>query len=213
MIGVFGGTFDPVHIGHLRLMVELRDALSLDAVHVVPCAEPVHRDMPAASAAARVAMLEAALADMARCRVDDREIRRGGPSYMVDTLESLRAESSDRPLCLLLGRDAFLGLPGWRRWRELFALAHVVVAARPGHGMEPAPDLAAEVSSRWADGVAALRAAPAGRVLVCATTELEVSASALRAMAAAGRSLQWLVPREVARLIETNAWYAGVDNA
>lgn len=212
MIGVFGGTFDPVHVGHLRAMVELRDALALDELRAVPCARPVHRDAPAAPPAARIAMLEAALADMARCTVDDREIRRGGPSYMIDTLESLRAEIPDRALCLLLGRDAYAGLAGWKRWRELFELAHVVVAARPGVAVEPPPELAAEVTPRRVDDATALRGSRAGCVLFCATTELDVSARAIRALAASGKSLQWLVPRAVARMIETNAWYTEVRN-
>ena len=187
MIGIFGGTFDPIHCGHLRAIVELRDALALDEVRVIPCARPAHRDAPAAPPAARVAMLRAALRAMHGCVVDERELARPGPSYTVDTLAELRDERPTAALCLLLGHDAFAGLAQWHRWRELFTLAHVVVARRPG-----AAPLPAEL---------------AGRVHFCDTTELAVSSTALRAFAAARRSLQWLVPDEVARLIDTNAWY------
>ena len=213
MIGVFGGTFDPVHCGHLRAIVELRDALALDEVRVVPCARPAHRDAPAAPAAARVAMLRAALSGMRACIVDERELGRPGPSYTIDTLAELHAELPDAVLCLLLGHDAFAGFSRWHRWRELFALAHVVVARRPGAVDAPLPpELADEVRARHADDPVQLRDTRAGRIHFCDTTELAVSSTALRTFAATRRSLQWLVPDDVARLIETNAWYTEDSN-
>ena len=213
MIGIFGGTFDPIHCGHLRAIVELRDALALDEVRVVPCARPAHRDAPAAPPAARVAMLRAALRSMRGCVVDERELARPGPSYTVDTLSELRAEFPATSLCLLLGQDAFAGLARWHRWRELFELAHVVVARRPGTAVDGLPaELAAEVRARAASGPAQLRDEVAGCIHFCDTTELAVSSTALRGFAAARRSLQWLVPEEVARMIDTNAWYTGELN-
>ena len=157
MIGIFGGTFDPIHCGHLRAIVELRDALALDEVRVIPCARPAHRDAPAAPPAARVAMLRAALRAMHGCVVDERELARPGPSYTVDTLAELRDERPTAALCLLLGHDAFAGLAQWHRWRELFTLAHVVVARRPGAAQLPA-ELAAEVGARVVPDPAQLRA-------------------------------------------------------
>ncbi|MFN2300762.1 MAG: nicotinate (nicotinamide) nucleotide adenylyltransferase, partial [Gammaproteobacteria bacterium] len=135
-IGIFGGTFDPVHCGHLRAMVELRDELALNEVRVVPCGVPPHRAEPRASAQARLAMLDVALADLPGFSVDRRELERPGPSYMVDTLVSMRADWPEAALWLLLGHDAFCTLPQWRRWRELFSLANVGVARRPGASVE-----------------------------------------------------------------------------
>lgn len=210
MIGVFGGMFDPIHCGHLRAMVELRDHLTLTELRVVPCANPVHRSGATAPPEARVAMLTAALRDMPGCVVDDREIRRGGPSYTVDTLEELRRESPREPLCLLVGHDAFVRLNTWHRWREIFDLAHVVVARRPGAADEPlVPELRTAVEARRVHDATALHARSAGLVFMSDTTELSISSTALRADAAAGRSLQWLVPAAVAELIETNDWYTG----
>lgn len=210
MIGVFGGMFDPIHCGHLRAMVELRDRLSLRELHVVPCANPVHRRGATASPEARIAMLTAALTDMHGCIVDDREIRRGGPSYTVDTLLELRRESAHESLCLLVGHDAFSRLSAWYRWQALFDLAHIVVARRPGSVDEPLDaELRAAVAGRLTHDTAALQAQPAGHVFMSDTTELAISSTQLRAEAAAGRSLQWLVPPAVAELIETNGWYTG----
>lgn len=208
MIGVFGGAFDPVHCGHLRALVELRDALGLSEVRVVPCGSPPHRTAAVAPASARVAMLDAGLREMTACTVDERELRRAGPSYTVDTLTELHAELPGETLCLLLGHDAFLGLHRWHRWRELFALAHVVVARRPRTAtMALDPTLAGEVEPRRVTEPRRLRDTGSGRVLFSETTELAISSTAVRAQAGAGQSLQWLVPAPVERLIATNSWY------
>ena len=131
-IGIFGGTFDPIHYGHLRTALELKALLDLDKVHFVPCANPPHRTAPMSDGALRLRMVEAAIRDEPKFVADDRELKRAGVSYTIDTLASFRAELPGRSLCLLLGMDAFLGLPQWHRWRELTTLAHIVVAHRPG---------------------------------------------------------------------------------
>ena len=132
-IGIFGGTFDPIHYGHLRTALELKERLEFAAVHFVPVANPPHRSAPLNDGKLRLRMVEAAIRGEPGFVADDRELKRPGLSYTVDTLASFRAElGADRPLCLLLGMDAFLGLPQWHRWRELLDLAHVVVAHRPG---------------------------------------------------------------------------------
>ena len=118
-IGVFGGEFDPIHNGHLRTAFELWQELHLTEVRILPTGSPPHRDPPYASAELRLQMVRAAVADQPAFVVDDREVRRSGVSYSVDTLTELRAEHPDRSLCLLLGMDAFLGLPNWHRWREI----------------------------------------------------------------------------------------------
>src|SRR5579884_1723014 len=131
-IGLFGGTFDPIHYGHLRTAFELWQELRLAEVRFMPTGSPPHREQPLASAELRLRMVQAAVADQQAFVVDDREVRRTGISYSVDTLTELRGEYPDRSLCLLLGMDAFLGLPNWHRWRDLLDLAHVCVATRPG---------------------------------------------------------------------------------
>src|SRR5262245_20791089 len=131
-IGLFGGTFDPIHHGHLRTAFELWQSLQLAEVRFLPTGSPPHRVEALASSEVRLDMVRAAVAGQPAFVVDDREVRRAGVSYSFDTLAELRAEFPDRSLCLLLGMDAFLGLPNWHRWRELLDLAHVVVAHRPG---------------------------------------------------------------------------------
>ena len=146
-MAIFGGTFDPVHLGHLSVAWEAAELLDAD-VRLMPASVPPHRPAPAADAAQRAAMLRAALQEQSRLTLDTRELERSGPSYTIDTLIELRAEHGDRPLVLLLGADAFAGLPTWHRWRELFDLAHIGVLSRPGVEATLPEELEAEVASR-----------------------------------------------------------------
>lgn len=207
LVGIFGGTFDPVHVGHLRAAMELREILALDELRFVPCGEPPHRDPPVESGARRIAMLEAALAHEPGCVVDRREVERGGPSYTVDTLAALREDLPAAHLCLLLGHDAWVGLDRWHRWREVFEYAHVVVADRPGSNEPPGDVLAAEQRARQVTEAAALRAQSHGALMSSEITRLEISSSRLRAFAAAGHSLRYLVPDAVNELIVSKQYY------
>ncbi|MDR2870976.1 MAG: nicotinate-nucleotide adenylyltransferase [Xanthomonadaceae bacterium] len=160
----YGGTFDPVHDGHLAIARAACEALNSE-VTLMPAADPPHRAAPGADAQQRCAMLELAIADDPRLRIDRRELLRTGPSYTVDTLQDLRSEyGEDAPLALLIGADSLLALPDWRRWRDLFALTHLIVAERPGSllgGDWPAP-LAEMIEGRWTQRAAALVESPAG---------------------------------------------------
>ncbi len=197
LLALFGGTFDPVHLGHLRAAWEAAEALDAE-VRLMPANVPPHRPQPVASAAERVALLERALAGQDRLGLDPRELARSGPSYSVDTLHELRAEiGTRRPLALLVGADAFAGLVTWHRWRELFVLAHLVVLTRPGAARRLPDELEAEVAPRRCSEAAALRAAPAGRVFDLAITALDISATAVRALLAAGREPRYLLPDAV----------------
>jgi nicotinate-nucleotide adenylyltransferase len=140
--------------------------------------------------------------------VDDREVRRTGVSYSVDTLTELRAENPDRSLCLLLGMDAFLGLPNWHRWRELLDLAHIVVAHRPGWKAPTMGPLGEVMVDRGTGGIRDLHDRPAGRIYVHAVTQLEISSTELRQLIVAGRDPRYLVPDEVRRLIRETRCYA-----
>ena len=193
-VAILGGTFDPVHLGHLRVAWEAAEALDAE-VRLLPAHVPPHRPPPLANAAQRVAMLEAALAGQQRLTLDTRELRRNGASYTFDTLCELRGEmAAAQALILLLGADAFAGLPTWHRWRELFEHAHLVVLTRPGHNAPLPAELSAEIAPRRVASCAELGGAPAGKVLDLPVTPLEISASAVRALLAAGREPRWLLP-------------------
>jgi nicotinate-nucleotide adenylyltransferase len=193
-IAILGGTFDPVHNGHLRVAWEAGEALDAE-VRLMPANVPPHRSPPIASPVQRVRLLRAALAGQARLQLDERELRRDAPSYTVETLREMRSEFGPvRPLILLIGADAFAGLPSWREWRALFGLAHIAVLTRPGHGLEVPADLDAEIAPRRAASVRDLHESAAGRVFRLPVTPLEISASAVRALLADGREPRWLVP-------------------
>lgn len=206
-IGIFGGSFDPVHHGHLRTAREITEALGLDLLLFIPSGRPPHRDAPVASAAQRLAMLRAALADEPYFQVDEQEIKRAAPSYTVDTLTALRAGHPADALVLLVGSDAFLGLPTWHRWRELFGLAHVAVVHRPGWKLEPAAELKAEMDQRLAADPRAALGRPAGSVLLVPVMPQDISSTQVREAAAAGRDLTAWVPSPVAKLITDSHCY------
>jgi nicotinate-nucleotide adenylyltransferase len=206
-VGLLGGSFDPVHYGHLRPALEVLESCGLERILLVPAARPPHRAPPVASAEQRLAMLRAAVAGEPRLVVDDRETRREGPSYTVDTLVSLRAELGARPLCLVLGADAFLGLESWHRAAELFSLAHLVVMHRPGWRVPSEGGLAREIRNRRCDDPVELGRAPSGRIRVQPVTGLEISSSAIRALAAGGGDPRFLVPDAVRDLMMTSGCY------
>lgn len=206
-IGVFGGTFDPIHFGHLRSALELREILSLAEVKFVPCRVPPHRDAEPSAGALRLDMVHAAVAGADGFSIDAREFERPGPSYTIDTLRSFRAEIGPRSLCLLLGMDAFLGLPTWHRWTELLDVAHVVVAHRPGWVTPADGALGDLLAQRRADTPAALHEDTHGRVFVTAVTQLEISATDLRSALARGDDPRYLVPDAVRDIIIGSGCY------
>lgn len=207
-MGIFGGTFDPVHYGHLRSAFELLEALELSEVRFLPAGNPPHRDATHADAAMRVAMVRAAIDGEPRFLLDDRELRREGPSYSVDTLLDLRAEYAHRSLCLIIGMDAFLGLPQWHEWREILQLAHLVVAHRPGWRAPESGALGELLADRGTGRIADLHESRAGRVYIRAVTQLEISSSAIRELIRAGRTPRYLVPDPVCRLLAESGCYS-----
>jgi nicotinate-nucleotide adenylyltransferase len=206
-IGLFGGTFDPIHYGHLRTSFELWQALRLAEVRFLPTGNPSHRESPLATPELRLEMVRAAVAGNSAFVVDDREMRRTGVSYSVDTLLDLRRDFPDRSLCLLLGMDAFLGMPGWHRWREIFDLAHIVVAHRPGWKAPITGPLGEIMVDRGTGSVRDLHAAAAGRIYVHAVTQLEISSTELRQLILSGRDLRYLIPDAVREIIKRTQCY------
>lgn len=207
-LGIFGGTFDPIHNGHLRTAFELAECLDLERVLFVPAADPPHRPAPRVPAARRLEFVRAAIVDEPRFQLDERELRRGGRSYTVLTLEELRAERGAQPLVLCLGMDAFLGLPDWHRWTELTRLAHLAVAHRPGFGLPSAGPLGDLIARSRAQSAQDLAAAPAGRVFFFAGTQVELSATELRSVLESGRDPRYLMPEPVRRMILATGAYA-----
>lgn len=207
-IGVFGGTFDPIHFGHLRTAFELRESLRLGEVRFLPAGSPPHRAAPIADAQARLAMVAAAIRDQPGFVLDDREVRRAGPSYTVTTLGELRAEVVTTPICFIVGMDAFLGLPTWHRWRDVLQLAHLVVAHRPGWTPPDDGPLRELLAQRGGDRVDSLHEAPAGRICVHAVTPLEISSTDLRDLVVSGRDPRYLLPDPVRDIIRDRGCYS-----
>ncbi len=206
-IGIFGGTFDPIHYGHLRTAFELVEALRLTELRFMLCGVPPQGEAPVASAEDRLAMVRAATEAQHGFVVDDREIQREGPSYSVDTLSELRAEFPDRSLCLIVGMDVFLSLPKWYQWREILHLAHVVVAHRPGWrapGLGPLGELLAD---RGTARVGELHDSLAGSIFIHAVTQLEISSSGIRTLVAGGADPRFLMPDAVRQLIADTGCY------
>lgn len=205
-LGVFGGTFDPIHYGHLRLAEDMADALGLERVLFIPAGQPPHRGAPRTEARHRLAMVRRAVAGNPRFVADAREVERDAPSYTVDTLTELRAElGNERPLWLLLGADAFLALPTWHDWRRLFGLANIAVAARPGALLLDA----ASFPTMLGDEVAQRRdrSGPAGGVRIRQTPPLDISATAIRDTLARGGSARYWLPDSVLDYIHEHQLY------
>lgn len=206
-IGIFGGTFDPIHYGHLRTAFELIQALRLSEVLFMPAGNPPHRDVTVANPELRLQMVKAAIAHQPGFNVDDREIRRVGPSYSVDTLAELRAEMPERSICLIVGMDAFLGLPKWHQWQDILKLAHLIVAHRPGWRaptMGPLGELLVDGGTGRVDD---LHENKAGRIFIHAVTQLEISSTEVRKLIAMGRDPRYLMPDAVRDVIQQSGCY------
>jgi nicotinate-nucleotide adenylyltransferase len=208
MIGVYGGTFDPVHYGHLRTALEVSEIFGLDAVHLIPCATPPHRKTPHAAAKMRAAMLQLAVANHPKLLVDSRELQRTGPSYMVDTLKSLQQDLPTQTLLLFIGTDAFNQLTGWHQWQDLFRYAHVVVITRPSYQQQI---LAEFFSLRLTTDINDLAHSQAGKLLFQPVTQLDISATAIRDMIAKHRNPGFLLPDAVIDYIKHHRLYTPLN--
>jgi len=206
-MGIFGGTFDPIHYGHLRSAFEMLQALRFNEVRFIPCGDPPHRGVTFADAQLRFRMVDVAIAGQDGFVCDDRELRRDGLSYSIDTLISLREEFPDRSLGLIVGMDAFLGLPQWYRWGEILDFAHIIVAHRPGWkapDIGPLGDLITEYGTHRVND---LHEMTHGRIHIHAVTQLEIASTEIRDLIAAGRDPRFLMPDAVRAVIEETGIY------
>ena len=205
-MGVFGGTFDPIHLGHLRTVAAVKHYLAMQRVLFVPASMPPLRDPPAAAPHQRLEMVRIAVQNVAGFELDAREVTRSGPSYTVLTLEELRSEYPGVPLCLILGLDAFLKLPQWHRWRELLGLAHVALMQRPGWQMpeDPLPDW---WSRALIDHPRQMSSEPAGRILPVDVPAVDISSTDLRDRLRAGLPVADHLPDRVQQYIKENRLY------
>lgn len=207
-IGIFGGTFDPIHYGHLRTAFEMLQALRFSEVRFVPSGDPPHRGETFASAELRLEMVRVATAEQPGFVVDDCEFRRDGPSFTIDTLATIRAEQPDASLGLIVGMDAFLGLSSWRRWEEILDFAHVIVAHRPGWKAPDIGDLGDLITAHGTHRVDDLHEERHGYIHIHAVTQLEIASTEIRDLVAVGRDPRFLMPDAVRDLIVENGVYA-----
>ena len=206
-LALYGGTFDPVHFGHLRTALEVGEALGGAEVRMLPAHVPPMRDAPGAGAEQRRRMVELAIEGVEGLALDDRELRREGPSYMVDTLAEVREEIGDQPICLILGMDAFARLDGWHEWKRLLELAHLVVMNRPGSHPPLDGAVADLLNARRIDMHHELERRPAGSILVQTVSALEISATDIRRRIRAGHDIRFLLPEAVREFIAEHRLY------
>ncbi|MBK1693803.1 nicotinic acid mononucleotide adenylyltransferase [Chromatium weissei] len=209
MIGILGGTFDPIHFGHLRSALNCLQGLSLTEVRMIPLNVAVHRPQPQASAAQRMRMLQAALVNQTDLTLDSRELQRSGESFSYDTLTALRAElGTDIPLCLLLGTDAFANFLTWHRPYDILELVHLVVMTRPNDTSITNSALSALLQKHGCSEHTVLNTAPAGRILrYSQATQLAISSTQIRQLIAQGFSPRYLLPDAVLAVIEYEQLY------
>ena len=193
LLGLLGGTFDPLHIGHLRTALDVREALALSEVHLIPNNVPAHREQPVLPAQQRFSLLESALAEVPGLIADDCEIKRGGVSYMVDTLRYLREQYATQHLCLIIGTDAYNSFCQWHQWQEVLQLAHLVVMQRAG----VATMFNKELDSRITTNAGDLVKERSGCVYVQSVCQLDISSTAIRAKVRAQQNIQFLVPENI----------------
>lgn len=207
---IFGGTFDPVHIGHLRMATELLSALEVNRISLMPCYKAVHKESVGASASERLAMLTLSCEEDEHILVDDREIRRGTASYTIDSIRQIREDGVEEPLCIVMGTDSALSLDSWCEIQSFASLTHVVVVRRPGESEAELNLMRQKLSAlgfTWADRSRDLHAKPCGLALLLELTQLDVSSSMIRASIKENKSIRYLVMGAVEKYICDNGLY------
>lgn len=205
-IGILGGTFDPIHFGHLRAAVELYEALALQSIRFIPCQIPVHKTNALANPEHRLQMLNLALKDLSFASVDERELQRSTPSYMVETLYSLKSEMA-QSLCLIIGTDAFAGFTSWHQWQAILSLAHLIVVKRPGHPLPRSQETQSLLAQYQYHDYQQMLKQAAGGIYVQAIDGLTISSTQIRKQLAANKSARFLLPESVLEYISKHRLY------
>lgn len=205
---IYGGTFDPIHNGHLRVAIELKEMLGVDQVNLVPSHIPPHREIPGGTGQDRLELLRLAVAGEPGLGVDAREVNRSGASYTADTLGQLRDEIGPlEPLAMVVGTDAFAAFHRWREWEKIPELAHIILVTRPQSAITPGSEPEKLLSRRRVTSAAELNSRPAGGILEVEPPLLDISASGIRKRLSEGRSVQFLVPDAVLEEIRRRGLY------
>lgn len=208
VVAIMGGTFNPIHNGHLRVAVEAADLLNLNQLKLVPCFHPVHKVMSDISTRQRLDMLGLAVISDARLVVDNREIERAEPSFTIDTLKELRSEvGGSTSIIMVVGMDSFCTLPSWKHWLDLMSYAHILVVSRPGSTPVFTDELKNYYEKYRASTVAELQCAPSGRIWLQTLSPLDISSSMVRELRANNKSIAYLLPDTVQIYIEKNKLY------
>ncbi len=204
MLGIYGGTFNPIHYGHLRAAIEIKEYFSLEQIRFIPCYQPVHKHTDIANADMRWHMLKLALKDISGMVADKRELQRQGNSYMLDTLISLKQDFPQQKLLLIIGTDAFLQLSSWYKWQQLFDYAHILVMQRPNIPLTPVSEF---LQTRICNNIATFNAQQCGKIFFQNITQLDISASLIRTQHAAGKNIRFLLPDQIINYIQTQQLY------
>lgn len=207
-IGLLGGTFDPIHFGHLRTALEIFQALNLAEVRLIPCYQPVHRKSPIATPEQRLAMVKTAIEGEPALQAEDCEIQRKGPSYMIDTLDYLHQKMPTTPLCLIMGIDALLHFPSWHRWEDILKFAHLIIVHRPNYHLPSTGTVADLLKQRLKHSPHALRQSLAGNIVLHPVTALEISATDIRKQISSGLNPRYLLPDSVYKYIQEHGVYS-----
>lgn len=214
MIGVYGGTFDPIHYGHLRPALDVLQSLKLTEVRFIPCGQPGHRSNPVATAKQRLSMVCSAIEGESCFRLDDREISHTNPCYTIDTLLSLRKELIDVPICLIVGIDAFMQFDSWHRWNEILDLVHLVITQRPGWQIPTtkgttilSKSIKKLIKEHCIDDPKMLHGNKSGKILFQNVTQIDISSTKIRGLIQQGNSMRYLLPESVAEIIHKQKIY------
>ena len=204
MIGIYGGSFDPIHFGHLRTALEIKEAFSLDELRLIPCYQSPLKNSTQATPEQRLAILQLAIEGEKSFICDNRELKRAGRSFMVETLASLRADFPEKTLILFMGSDAFAAIEQWHQWQKLFEFAHIVVMTRPNCEKIPLSDF---LNPRLSVEKADLTREKNGKLFFQPVTQLAISATQIRNLLAQKRSIRFLLPDNVINYINRYALY------
>jgi nicotinate-nucleotide adenylyltransferase len=204
LIGVFGGTFNPIHHGHLRIAQEITEAVNLSQVKFIPSANPPHKTQPQVSAKQRAEMVQLAIQDNPLFSLDTRELGRTGPSYTIDTLKSLRSEHSEATFCLMIGTDAFAHFDQWHDWQSILNYCHLILVPRPNttSTLTFNPTLTAVLAQHGTQDMAQLHQHKYGCILRQTVTALDISSSHIRTLIAQHKSPIYLTPRPVLHYLQ-----------